>query len=71
MVDVVEVKKAEIWGTFVLAVTLPSNKLRAWDFFTRHLTLMDVTALVIDNELSECEKKSNHENESGQSNANV
>lgn len=46
---------------FVLAVTLPSNKLRAWDFFTRHLTLMDAIALIIDNELKRCEKKSNHE----------
>ena len=32
VVDVIEMQKPEIWETFVLAVTLPSDRLRVWKF---------------------------------------
>ena len=50
MIDVIKVQKAEIWRTFVFATTLPCDRLRVWEFFTRHLTSMEVVATIIDEE---------------------
>ncbi len=50
VIDVIEMQKAEIWGTFVLEVPLPSDRLGVWEVLTRHLTLMNATALIIDDD---------------------
>ena len=58
MIDVIEVQKAEIWRTFVFAATLPCYRLRVWEFFTRHLTSIEVIATIINDEgESRCREK--------------
>lgn len=44
MVDVIVMKKAEFWGTFALAVALPGDVLRVWEFFARHFELFQMRA---------------------------
>ena len=46
VVDVIVVEKAEIWGIFVSAATLPSDEFRVWEFLTRHFYI-DAIALTI------------------------
>ena len=50
MIDVIKMQKAEIWRTLVLAATLPCDRLRVWEFLTRHLTSIEVLATIIDDE---------------------